>query len=90
MLDKIHLIVILICTYMHICKHRNVKRTWFVVEEDEKLTEVKFREIYNPPPPPAPGTVRTPEEIEADIRRQEAALERLFLISIQWAYEQWT
>ncbi|XP_077287366.1 dynein axonemal intermediate chain 7-like [Arctopsyche grandis] len=53
------------------------------VEEDEKLTEVKFREIYNPPPTPAPGTVRTPEEIEADIRRQEAALERLFLITIQ-------
>lgn len=51
--------------------------------EDEKLVEINFREIYNPPPAPEPGAVRTPEEIEADIKRQEAALEKLFLIFIQ-------
>lgn len=53
------------------------------VEAQDELSSVAFREDYTPPPPTLPGTVRAPEEIEADIRRQEAALEKLVLVHIQ-------
>jgi hypothetical protein len=36
-----------------------------------------------PPPPPEPGQRRLPEEIEAELRKQEKELEKLALINIE-------
>jgi hypothetical protein len=44
---------------------------------------VEFHEKYVPPPPPEPGQRRLPEEIEAELRKQERELEKLALISIE-------
>nr|XP_036232258.1 protein CASC1 [Bactrocera oleae] len=41
-----------------------------------------FYENYKPPPPPQPGVRRLPEEIEAEMRMVEAALDKLALVSL--------
>ncbi|XP_046384359.1 uncharacterized protein LOC124154580 isoform X2 [Ischnura elegans] len=42
-----------------------------------------FYERYEPPPPPEPGQRRPPEEIEAELKKQEKELEKLALITIK-------
>lgn len=42
-----------------------------------------FYENYKPPPPPQPGVRRLPEEIEAEMRMVEAALDKLALVSLE-------
>jgi hypothetical protein len=53
------------------------------VEVPAELSPVEFHEKYIPPPPPEPGQRRLPEEIEAELRKQEQELEKLALISIE-------
>jgi hypothetical protein len=53
------------------------------VEVPTELSPVEFHEKYVPPPPPEPGQRRLPEEIEAELKKQEKELEKLALISIE-------
>jgi hypothetical protein len=53
------------------------------VEVPTELRQVEFHEKYVPPPPPEPGQRRLPEEIEAELKKQEKELEKLALISIE-------
>ncbi|XP_021923830.1 axonemal 84 kDa protein-like isoform X3 [Zootermopsis nevadensis] len=54
-----------------------------VLQVPAELSPVKFHEKYVPPPPPEPGQRRLPEEIEAELKKQEQELEKLALISIE-------
>lgn len=47
------------------------------------LHHKKYHENFVPPPPPKPGVRRLPEEIEAEIRMVEKALDKLILITVQ-------
>ncbi|KAJ9600158.1 hypothetical protein L9F63_009568, partial [Diploptera punctata] len=47
-----------------------------------ELQPIDFHEKYVPPPPPEPGQRRLPEEIEAELKKQEEELEKLALASI--------
>ncbi|GLG93980.1 Uncharacterized protein GBIM_01287 [Gryllus bimaculatus] len=51
---------------------------WVNVPRD--LERVPFHVKYTPPPPPEPGQRRLPEEIEAELKKQEEQLEKLPLI----------
>lgn len=46
------------------------------------LQEVPFHESYSPPPPTEAGVRKTPEEIEEEMKQQEAELDKLILISL--------
>ncbi|PNF19093.1 hypothetical protein B7P43_G10819 [Cryptotermes secundus] len=59
------------------------KSTITVLEVPTQLSPVEFHEKYVPPPPPEPGQRRLPEEIEAELKKQEKELEKLALISIE-------
>ncbi|XP_050328523.1 dynein axonemal intermediate chain 7 [Bactrocera neohumeralis] len=48
----------------------------------DHLSHKIFYENYKPPPPPQPGVRRLPEEIEAEMRMVEAALDKLALVSL--------
>ncbi|XP_060533824.1 dynein axonemal intermediate chain 7 [Cylas formicarius] len=51
----------------------------------KKLETVPFYAAYNPPLPPEDPTVRRlPEEIEEEMRRQEAELDKLIAVNIKW------
>ncbi|KAJ4443303.1 hypothetical protein ANN_04971 [Periplaneta americana] len=65
---------------------KELKRTKFFVLDIERPTEllpVEFHEKYVPPPPPEPGQRRLPEEIEAELKKQEQELEKLAQISVE-------
>jgi hypothetical protein len=53
------------------------------VQVPTELRPVEFHEKYVPPPPPEPGQRRLPEEIEAELKKQEQELEKLALMSIE-------
>lgn len=55
---------------------------FLAVKVPKWLEEVPFHYEYSPPPPPEPGVVRKPEEIEEEIKLQEAEFENLILIEI--------
>ncbi|XP_068082233.1 dynein axonemal intermediate chain 7 [Anabrus simplex] len=48
----------------------------------QELEPVDFHIKYTPPPPPEPGQRRLPEEIEAELKKQEEQLEKLILVNI--------
>ncbi|XP_017480615.1 PREDICTED: protein CASC1, partial [Rhagoletis zephyria] len=48
-----------------------------------RLNQKIFYQSYKPPPPPQPGVRRLPEEIEAEMRMVEAALDKLALVSLE-------
>ncbi|XP_069691466.1 dynein axonemal intermediate chain 7 homolog [Periplaneta americana] len=54
-----------------------------VLERPTELLPVEFHEKYVPPPPPEPGQRRLPEEIEAELKKQEQELEKLAQISVE-------
>jgi hypothetical protein len=54
-----------------------------LVQVPAELRPVEFHEKYVPPPPPEPGQRRLPEEIEAELKKQEQELEKLALMSIE-------
>jgi hypothetical protein len=76
--------VLLCCFNGHII-FGNVAYSSYVlsVEVPTELRPVEFHEKYVPPPPPEPGQRRLPEEIEAELKKQEKELEKLALISIE-------
>uniref|UniRef100_A0A1I8M1A6 CASC1 C-terminal domain-containing protein n=1 Tax=Musca domestica TaxID=7370 RepID=A0A1I8M1A6_MUSDO len=47
-----------------------------------KLCQKVYYQTYKPPPPPLPGVRRLPEEIEAEMRMVEAALDKLALVTV--------
>ncbi|GLG93981.1 Uncharacterized protein GBIM_01287 [Gryllus bimaculatus] len=51
-----------------------------VLNVPRDLERVPFHVKYTPPPPPEPGQRRLPEEIEAELKKQEEQLEKLPLI----------
>ena len=53
------------------------------VQVPTELQPVDFHVQYVPPPPPEPGQRRLPEEIEAELKKQEEELEKLALASIE-------
>ena len=55
----------------------------FVALAPNTLTQKKYFQTFKPPPPPQPGVRRLPEEIEAEMRMVEAALDKLALITVQ-------
>ncbi|KAM7349932.1 uncharacterized protein ACRADG_008658 isoform 2-T2 [Cochliomyia hominivorax] len=48
-----------------------------------KLLHKTYYQTFKPPPPPKPGVRRLPEEIEAEMRMVEAALDKLALVTVQ-------
>ncbi|KNC28645.1 hypothetical protein FF38_04905 [Lucilia cuprina] len=48
-----------------------------------KLLHKNYYQTFKPPPPPQPGVRRLPEEIEAEMRMVEAALDKLALVTVQ-------
>lgn len=53
------------------------------MNQPSKLHHKIYHENFVPPPPPQPGVRRLPEEIEAEIRMVEKALDKLILITVQ-------
>ncbi|ALC49871.1 CG15373 [Drosophila busckii] len=47
------------------------------------LVHKEYYQTYKPPPPVLPGVRRLPEEIEAEMRMIEAALDKLALVTLQ-------
>lgn len=47
------------------------------------LVHKDYYQTYKPPPPVLPGVRRLPEEIEAEMRMIEAALDKLALVTLQ-------
>lgn len=47
----------------------------------------EYYQTYKPPPPVLPGVRRLPEEIEAEMRMIEAALDKLALVTLQWVID---
>lgn len=52
------------------------------MKQPKWLFEVPFVEDYQPPPPPEPGIIREPEEIEEELKKQEQELDKLIFIKI--------
>lgn len=48
----------------------------------KRLEEVPFYIPYTPPPPVEAGVRRAPEEIEEEVKQQEAELEKLTYITL--------
>ncbi|XP_013146631.1 PREDICTED: axonemal 84 kDa protein-like [Papilio polytes] len=53
------------------------------LELPKQLQQSKYQVRYRAPSPPPPGVTRTPEEIEAEIKRVEAEYENLALVFIE-------
>jgi len=54
------------------------------VTSANSLVHKEYYQTYKPPPPVLPGVRRLPEEIEAEMRMIEAALDKLALVTLQW------
>ncbi|EDW07762.1 dynein axonemal intermediate chain 7 isoform X1 [Drosophila mojavensis] len=59
---------------------RSFIRTIFATNN---LMHKEYYQTYKPPPPVLPGVRRLPEEIEAEMRMIEAALDKLALVTLQ-------
>lgn len=55
----------------------------FQVQIPKWLAQVPFVEIYEKPPPPEPGVTRLPEEIEAEIKKQEQEFDKLIFVNLK-------
>ncbi|CAK1592874.1 unnamed protein product [Parnassius mnemosyne] len=53
------------------------------VQLPKQLQHMKYKVQYRAPSPPPPGVTRTPEEIEAEIKKVEAEYEKLALVFIE-------
>ncbi|XP_041970540.1 dynein axonemal intermediate chain 7 homolog isoform X2 [Aricia agestis] len=53
------------------------------LELPKQLQRMSYEVQYRAPSPPPPGVTRTPEEIEAEIKRTEAEYEKLALVFIE-------
>ncbi|KAG7295673.1 hypothetical protein JYU34_021957 [Plutella xylostella] len=49
----------------------------------KRLQPMSYQVQYRAPSPPPPGVTRTPEEIEAEMRKIEAEYEKLALVHIE-------
>lgn len=54
------------------------------VQMPKELSEVTFHIKYTPPKPPEAGVKRSPEEIEEELKRQEAELDQLMLVTVTY------
>ncbi|CAG4948927.1 unnamed protein product [Parnassius apollo] len=54
------------------------------VQLPKQLQHMKYQVQYRAPSPPPPGVTRTPEEIEAEIKKVEAEYEKLALVFIEY------
>ena len=64
---------------------------WGLVEDPPCIKEINFVADYKPPRPPTPSANgqprrRDPEEIERELRQQEAELQKLVLIEFRYTY----
>lgn len=53
------------------------------VQLPKELKPIQFCRRYVPPPPPEPGVRRLPEDIEAEIKKQEGEYDQLLYITIE-------
>ncbi|XP_026322716.1 protein CASC1-like isoform X1 [Hyposmocoma kahamanoa] len=57
----------------------------------KELKALDYKVQYRTPPPPSPGTTRTPEEIEAEMKKIETEYEKLAIVHIELPQEiMWT
>lgn len=54
-----------------------------LVQLPKWLSYVDFVEEYKRPPPPEPGVTRLPEEIEAELKKQEQEFEKLINVNLE-------
>ncbi|XP_037931726.1 uncharacterized protein LOC119666515, partial [Teleopsis dalmanni] len=64
-------------------KRLNARSFIRTIISPDTLTHKDFFQTYKPPPPVQPGVRRLPEEIEAEMRMIEAALDKLALVTLQ-------
>jgi len=53
------------------------------VDTPAGLNSLPYYEHYVPPPPAEPGTRRTPEEIEVEVKHHEEAMEKLAAVNMK-------
>ncbi|XP_034477404.1 protein CASC1 [Drosophila innubila] len=64
-------------------KQLNARSFIRTVDAANSLLHKEYYQTYHPPPPVLPGVRRLPEEIEAEMRMIEAALDKLALVTLQ-------
>ncbi|XP_043072312.1 dynein axonemal intermediate chain 7 [Drosophila grimshawi] len=64
-------------------KQLNARSFIRTVSAANSLMHKDYYQTYKPPPPVLPGVRRLPEEIEAEMRMIEAALDKLALVTLQ-------
>ncbi|XP_075155602.1 uncharacterized protein LOC142228963 [Haematobia irritans] len=63
-------------------KQLNARSFIRTIVAPNKLTHKVYYQTYKPPPPTLPGVRRLPEEIEAEMRMVEAALDKLAMVTV--------
>ncbi|XP_049883957.1 dynein axonemal intermediate chain 7-like [Pectinophora gossypiella] len=72
-------------------KRMNFELFITTLELPKQLKPMDYKIQYRAPPPPSPGVQRTPEEIEAELKKIEAEYEKLALVNIELPQEvMWT
>ncbi|XP_017045493.2 dynein axonemal intermediate chain 7 homolog [Drosophila ficusphila] len=64
-------------------KQLNARSFIRTITSANSLVHKEYYQTYKPPPPVLPGVRRLPEEIEAEMRWIEAALDKLALVTLQ-------
>ncbi|KAH8281343.1 hypothetical protein KR018_011457, partial [Drosophila ironensis] len=64
-------------------KQLNARSFIRTIASANSLVHKEYYQTYKPPPPVLPGVRRLPEEIEAEMRMIEAALDKLALVTLQ-------
>lgn len=64
--------------------HRTFNDKFKIVFLPKQLEHLPFYIDYEPPPPIEPGVIRTPEEIEEDLKKQEEQMDKLILITLKY------
>ncbi|XP_062140315.1 uncharacterized protein LOC133848676 [Drosophila sulfurigaster albostrigata] len=64
-------------------KQLNARSFIRTIAAANSLMHKEYYQTYHPPPPVLPGVRRLPEEIEAEMRMIEAALDKLALVTLQ-------
>ncbi|KAH8420389.1 hypothetical protein KR009_009880, partial [Drosophila setifemur] len=64
-------------------KQLNARSFIRTITSANSLIHKEYYQTYKPPPPVLPGVRRLPEEIEAEMRMIEAALDKLALVTLQ-------
>ncbi|KMZ10444.1 uncharacterized protein Dsimw501_GD17382 [Drosophila simulans] len=64
-------------------KQLNARSFIRTITSANSLVHKEYYQTYKPPPPVLPGVRRLPEEIEAEMRMIEAALDKLALVTLQ-------